>query len=225
MYVTDKYVFVHMNKCAGVFVKDFIIKNFPTKIKVYKHAPLRCIREEDRKKKILGVIRNPFSWYVSFYHYHRENGYYTKLSFAEYIKCHLQNSRKLISKAQKKNVLDKNAKIYPPETKLNIGSFTFHFINFFAFKSLKILRTWTDEQLENSFSNICKVYLMRQENLKETMIDVFGEQYRGQLANMPKKNISQHGHYSKYYTSELVKMVEEKEKLILQYYGYKFEQK
>jgi len=223
MYVTDKYVFIHLNKNAGVFVKDFMRKNFKTKIKVYKHAPLRCIRESDRGKIKIGVIRNPFSWYVSFYHYHKENGYYPKLTFEQYVKLHLENSRKLISKAQKKNVLDKNAKIYPPSTKMDIGSCTFHYIHFFSYKAVEILKTWTRERLGENFGRVSNINTMLScENLKNDMIGLFGEKFRKELESAPKKNTTKHKPYQEYYTPELRRLVEEKDGILINYYGYKF---
>jgi hypothetical protein len=213
-----------MNKCAGVFVKDFIRKHYKTKIKVYKHSPVRCIRESDRGKIKIGIIRNPFEWYVSFFHYHKENGYYPKMNFEKYVKLHLENSRKLISKAQKKNVLDKNAKIYPPHAHhLNIGSCTFHYIHFFSYNALKILREWTDEKLSLNWENVSNMdVLMTCESLRNDMIGVFGEEYRKELESAPKKNTTKHKHYREYYSPELRKLVEKKDGILLNYYGYKF---
>lgn len=222
MYVTDKYVFIHHNKNAGVFVKDYMLKRFKDcKIKVYKHAPIRCLPEADRNKIKIGVVRNPFDWYVSFYHYHQANGWYTKVGFSEYVKTHLSNSRQLISKAQKKNVIDKSAKIRPPKAKyMDIGSCTFHYINFFCFDSWDVLRTWRDYDLKENFKNICDLdVVMRTERLRKDMAKLFKDK---SIINLSKKNTSTHRHYREYYDPELRKLVEKKDGILMKHYGYKF---
>ena len=222
MYVNDKYVFIHHNKNAGVFVKDYMLANIPkTKVIVYKHAPLRCLPERHRKKIKIGVVRNPFEWYVSFFSYHKANGYYPKLSFEQYIRKHLDNSRGLISKAQKKNVLNKNAKIYPPSARyLDIGSCTYHYIHFFSYRAVKILKEWKNDIFEHCFPEISDMdTLFRQERLYTGMTKFFNDP---KILALDRKNESKHKHYREYYTPELRRLVEKKDEALLKYYGYEY---
>lgn len=228
MYVTDKHVFIHHNKNAGVWIKDWMIEHLGAKVVVYKHAPIRCLGEKHRKKIKFGVVRNPFDWYVSFYHYHQANGWYKHLTFKEYVKRHLENSRGLIAKAQKKNVLNKHARIHPPAAKhLNIGSCTFHFIHFFSYKAVEILEGWTNADLNRQWDKVCDLdVLMRFERVRQDMCRLFPHKVNdarsNTIVNAPRKNVSTHGRYQDYYDRELRELVERKDGLMLKHLGYEF---
>lgn len=227
MYVTDKHVFVHHNKNAGVWIKDWLIEHKHARVVVYKHAPLRCLGERHRKKVKFGVVRNPFDWYVSFYHYHQQNGWYKGLPFKEYVKKHLENSRGLIAKAERKNVLNKHARIHPPAARhLNIGSCTFHFIHFFAYNAVDILQNWTNTDLDQRWEQVCDLdVLMRFERVRQDMSKLFPHRVshrRNSIVNAPPKNTSRHGRYQEYYDADLRKLVEEKDGIMLEHLGYDF---
>jgi hypothetical protein len=102
MVITDKFVFVHQPKTGGHFVRQVIdtvataeLADFPLgrlrragllprrfgyrKTADY-HDTCHEIPAEDRRKKIVSAVRDPFDFYVSFYHYgwwaaHPEDSY------------------------------------------------------------------------------------------------------------------------------------------------------
>ena len=67
MIITDKLVFLHLHKSGGTFVNNFIGKFFPRAQKVGYHLPGSCIPEPFRHLPVLGIVRSPWTYYVSWY--------------------------------------------------------------------------------------------------------------------------------------------------------------
>lgn len=216
MYITKTHVFTHLNKAAGCTVKDFMIKYLGATIHKYKHAPLRMLAPQHRDKIKIGVTRSPFSWYVSYYHYHQDNGRFKGVPFKEYIERHTMNPRPLLSLMGKK-VRKKFPKVYPPKTDLPIGSFTLHFINYFNFNSWEIFKG--NELIVDHHLDV----LMRTETLKQDMIKVFGEKYTSRINGFKKRNKSKHGDFHKYYDQEMIDLIYKREGILMKRLGYEFE--
>lgn len=75
MIVTDKLVFLHVPKAAGMFVSKWMQEVFPeasdlTPEGLRQHASLAEVhRALLRGRKVFATIRDPWSWYVSLYHF------------------------------------------------------------------------------------------------------------------------------------------------------------
>ena len=67
MIATDKFVFVHMHKCGGTFINLFIRKFFPVAREIGYHYPISMLPTEYRHLPVLGTVRNPWEFYVSYY--------------------------------------------------------------------------------------------------------------------------------------------------------------
>ena len=70
MLITRHFVFVHFQKTGGVFIKNlcqahtnWVISNDE------EHPPASAIPSQFRHLPVLGFVRNPWDWYVSWYHY------------------------------------------------------------------------------------------------------------------------------------------------------------
>jgi len=218
MYTTNKYVFIHMNKTGGVFVKDYLIKYMDAKVYKYKHSPIRMLEQKHHNKTKIGVIRNPFSWYVSYYTYLTKNKVLTTMDFPQFLFTYTQHPRALLDFMGRK-IRRKYENLYPPRTKLPIGSWTFHFINYFSYDANRIFKEEILAPVDPSNLDV----LMRTETLKEDMIKVFGEEHRESIMNLPKKNVSNAKPYQEYYTPELRSFVEQRDGTLMEYLGYKYD--
>lgn len=72
MLITRHFVFVHQLKTAGGFIKQLCSAHMPADwILLYdlEHPPAREIPEKFRHLPVFGIMRNPWDWYVSWYHY------------------------------------------------------------------------------------------------------------------------------------------------------------
>ena len=69
MIVTDHFVFVHLHKCGGSFVNEVLTRFFPSARRVGYHYPRSMIPGTHRGLPVLGVLRNPWDFYVSYHHF------------------------------------------------------------------------------------------------------------------------------------------------------------
>lgn len=73
MLVTDDFVFVHIPKTAGTFIQEVIRGHLPVLADWdYAHTPDSDLPDEWRHLPGFCVIRNPWDWYVSWFHYEIE---------------------------------------------------------------------------------------------------------------------------------------------------------
>ena len=217
MYVTKDFVFIHMNKCAGVFVKDFMKRYLGATTNRYKHAPIRMMENKHRHKTTIGCTRHPYGWYVSFYTY-LENNIGFKMGFDEFIKTYTEHSRALLSLGGK-GIRRKFENLYPPRTNLPIGAYTYFFINYFSNHARAIFTQWDIKALKRNKEYFLKDidHLMRVETLREDMIKVFGEKYREAIENFPRKNASVN---KPTLTDEHKAIIKERDSILMEYLDY-----
>ncbi len=68
MIVTNKFVFIHLHKSGGTFVRKVILELFPDAQQIgYRHYSITMIPQEYQNLPVLGVVRNPWDFYVSYY--------------------------------------------------------------------------------------------------------------------------------------------------------------
>src|SRR4249920_1133486 len=69
MIVTDKFVFVHLPRSGGTFVSEVIGKFFPSAHEIGYHLPRSLLPKEYSHLPVLGAVRNPWDFYVSWYNH------------------------------------------------------------------------------------------------------------------------------------------------------------
>jgi hypothetical protein len=67
MIATDRFVFLHLHKSGGTFVNECLLRFVPGARQLGYHLPRAMIPSELRQLPVLGVVRNPWSYYVSWY--------------------------------------------------------------------------------------------------------------------------------------------------------------
>ena len=72
MIVTDRFVFLHLHKSGGTFVNEFLMQFVPGARQVGYHLPRTMVPEEAAALPVLGFVRNPWSYYVSWYSFQVE---------------------------------------------------------------------------------------------------------------------------------------------------------
>jgi hypothetical protein len=232
MIVTDKFVFVHLPRTGGTFVTEVINKFFPSAHEIGHHLPRELLPREYSHLPLLGTVRNPWEFYVSLYHYVRrkdsasplfswmsENG---RLGFAGSI----QNALNLGSNVDYLEVLiemlpdyvDYSRRLIPNVSKdtmrgvrgVGVGYYTFRFNEMFG-------------NPDNMF--FCRVEALNQDLV--TFFESIGaatDELRDCVLNADKRNVSEHLHYSTYYTPELAELVSVRDRTLIEKFGYVFEQ-
>ena len=69
MIVTDRLVFLHLHKSGGTFVNSLLMRCVPSARHVGYHLPYRDLAPEYRQLPVLGTVRSPWAYYVSWYHF------------------------------------------------------------------------------------------------------------------------------------------------------------
>jgi hypothetical protein len=65
--VTGRFVFLHLHKSGGSFVNECLRRHVPGAREVGYHLPASLIPEDCRHLPVIGLVRNPWSYYVSWF--------------------------------------------------------------------------------------------------------------------------------------------------------------
>ena len=232
MIVTDKFVFIHLARTGGTFVSEVIKKFFPSAQEIGRHLPRELLPKEYSHLPVLGTVRNPWEFYVSTYHYvwsryaastfvswMSDNG---RLGFTGSIRTLLnlgvddERLDALIETLPEQ--VDHSRKNIPNMTKdamrrargTGVGYYTFRF-NYL-------------------FGNADDVSFCRLESLRQDLVAFFerigaaSDELLDYVLRLDKKNISEHLHYSTYYTPELAELVLIRDRPLIERFGYVFKQ-
>ncbi len=235
MLITDKFVFLHLPRTGGTFVYDVVRKFFPSAREIGYHFPRELLPGEYSHLPILGTVRNPWEFYVSWYHYHHFGDTYSpsknvlfccvsedrKLDFVQTIRNALDLSVSddkldFLIQSLPENFDDKKRKI-PNLTKelmrkirgTGLGLYNFRF--------------------NQTFGRADDVFFCRVETLRRDLIAFFEgigaatDELRDYVLRSNKKNIAEHLHYSTYYTPELAELVSNRDRQVVKRFGFTFE--
>ncbi|MEO8444403.1 MAG: hypothetical protein ABI567_05285 [Gammaproteobacteria bacterium] len=72
MIATDSFVFLHLHKSGGSFANDCIRQHLPGARELGYHLPRSLIPTELAALPVLGLVRNPWSYYVSWYSFQKQ---------------------------------------------------------------------------------------------------------------------------------------------------------
>jgi hypothetical protein len=232
MIVTDKFVFVHLPRAGGTFISALIKKFFPSGHEIGYHLPWELLPKEYTHLPVLGAVRNPWEFYVSWY-YHvwprdaatvlvswmTENG---TVAFPGTTRNALNlgsdNERldRLIEMLPE--VVDYRRRNIPNITKdamrkirgSGVGYYTFRFNHLFGTQ-------------DNVF--ICRLETLRQDLVAFFEgIGVATDELREYVLCSDKQNMAEHFHYATYYTPELAELVLIRDRPVIERFGYVFEQ-
>ena len=67
MIVTPRFVFLHLHKSGGTFVNECLMRFVTGARQIGYHLPRSLIPKEFAHLPVLGFVRNPWSYYVSWY--------------------------------------------------------------------------------------------------------------------------------------------------------------
>jgi hypothetical protein len=232
MIVTDKFVFVHLPRTGGTFVSEVIKKFFPSAREIGHHLPRELLPREYSHLPVLGTVRNPWEFYVSWYHYvlrrdpasilvswMSENG---RLGFVGSVRNLLNlgvNDERLdVLIEMLPEHVDYSRTQIPNLTKEEMRRVHGTGVGYYSFR------------FNQMFVNADDVLFCRLETLRQDLVAFFErigaatDELRDYVLRSDKKNISEHLHYSTYYTPELAERVLIRERPLIERFGYVFEQ-
>ena len=225
---------MHLHKTGGQSITDALLHCIRDAEQIGYHLPLRLLPEQAKSRPIIGVIRNPWDWYVSWYAFNNlrgvKNPLFNIVSRGKQAGFHetIKNLARYPEATARNKTMKRSHKALLPEQFENDGGagFTKRCVNEFdspteGYYSLLVRRMLGDPK--------ANIHLIRFESLEQDLIEILHklnvpetEIIRRYLSNQPRKNSSSRGHYSQYYDTDLSALIQEKEKGLIQRFGYAF---
>lgn len=229
MIATDHFVYVHLHKSGGTFVNEGLMRHAVGARQIGYHLPCRFIPPPLRGLPVLGFVRNPWSYYVSWYSF--QSG--MKRGNAVY-RC-LSEDGRLDFKATIRNMLDLGsggAKLdellaelpeaygltginlprpaLAPIRDRGVGFYTYLYQYMFSGCGNKLFLGKT-ERLRDDFLEFLATYRIPA-----------SEALTRYLSEDSPRNTSSHGPYVDYYDDELRALVAERDAPVISAFGYAF---
>jgi hypothetical protein len=228
MIVTDRMVFLHLHKSGGTFVNRMLRHCLPKAERIGYHLPYREIPNEARRLPVVGTVRNPWAYYVSWFHFQlglpRPNQLFVTVSdggslgFAETI----TNLLFLSEDEQRLCLLEDGLpESYQPAginlIKADVANLRCWSGGFYSFlyqrlydgaAAPNVVRT---EQLRDELRPV----LQEVGHLPNRCISTF-------LAEAPRFNVSEHDEPASYFDRRLAGLVAERDRMIIERHGYIF---
>jgi hypothetical protein len=262
MFISEKLIYLQLPKTGCTHIASILAENIEG-IQIKKH---NILTDYQTKKKIIGSIRNPWSWYVSLWAYGCEGKgdiykmlieknlsliikklYKRKIGEAFYqltkptptwVEAYRDPNDPLCFQKWLKNVYEPKNRIYFPKKyyEYNLSKFAgyythryalLHLKNYYKKEARKQISNYDD--LFNYYQdNYFLDYIIRTESLETDLIKILKLcgyesleiEKRILETQGTKTNPSKHKETGFYYNEETIQMVAEKERLIIDEYGY-----
>lgn len=237
MIITDKFVFVHMHKTGGQSLGHIIADCMPDMKPVGYHYPYHMLPAESVDLPVVGMVRNPWDWYLSWYAFNTRpeigNPLFFIVSdgFQADCKRTIKNLVMLGSDSpESQNYRKALIDMLPDTLEGNAGvGLTKDSIRNMASPELGYY-SWQFQRMHGDLDN-ANLHIGRFENLQQEFISIMqtldveqADAMQAKFDNTPRHNTSRHSHYSRYIDDELRELIAQKEASLIERYGYEFEQ-
>jgi len=248
MIISDRFVFLHLPKCATTFVSTLLEEMFSdARRKLPDDNSVAAIEPQDRHKTIFGGVRNPWDWHVSYYTFKKPKGerglarkafieleprlgalYYPKLYlYAGTFDYYLSVLFWLRGAEPKK--LGNGVDTALMNT-LGIGPYTYLFVQRYFEDPEVVFKNWNVDSIlsgdlgTRACNHFCRVEDLRNELLRffdSIDLELTSEQH-SLLMSYPIKNNTNPGNRvtETFYDEEKSALIREKEELIVRMFGY-----
>jgi hypothetical protein len=226
MIVTDRMVFLHLHKSGGTFVNAMLLRCVPSARPIGYHFPYRELPAEYRELPVVGTVRNPWDYYVSWYYFQaaqrqpnilfqicsdrRELGF--RGTVANLINLSSDEVRLASLEAELPTTYSKRGLNL---TKSSVGELRERGIGYYSFL------------YERLYEGAQEPIVLRMERLREQLrstlsaLGLLPNECADQfLSEVPPLNATPHEASSRYFDDELAGLVAERDKPIIERYGY-----
>ena len=228
MIVTDSFVFLHLHKSGGSFVNDFVKRFYPSAREIGYHLPWSLVPDTHADLPALGLVRNPWSYYVSWYTFQkdrpRQNALFRILS----------DDGRLDFESTIRNMLDlgnSGARLEALVAALPPG-YGGRGLNLPGPALAPIAGTdlgFYSFLYRHMYNGAGRAFFVRMEHLRDELLKMLtgaGQSITGPMrewvAAAPAKNVSAHGKYVDYYGTELRDLVAQRDGALIAAHGYRF---
>jgi hypothetical protein len=230
MIVTPRFVFLHLHKSGGTFVNAFLMRYVAEARQVGYHLPRHMIPAESASLPVLGFVRNPWSYYVSWHAFQtsrpRPNALYRVLSdegrlgFAGTI-------RNMLMLGSDDELLRRVVAALPSaygNQGLNLPGFALAPIRrtgvgFYSFLYGYMHGTEAEPIVVGRMEHLRDDLLAMLESVGLPM----SEEMLGYIRQAPPLNVSEHGAVRDHYDPALAQLVGERDAAVTRRHGYRFD--
>ena len=206
MILSEHFVFLHLPKTGGSFVRELCTHYAPPAWKVRlldNHPTIRDIPPEYANLPIFGFVRNPFDWYVSWYTYlrkRRNDPFFNRVS--EGGSKSFGETLRTVFETDIAGMLGRNCLF----TDSPFGCY----LNYVFGNNLREIRLGKFESLREDLLRIWRSMVELPASLE------------AQIRLYPEVNKGQRGDYRAYYDQPLRRLVERRDQLVLDRFDYRF---
>jgi tetratricopeptide (TPR) repeat protein len=236
MIITERFVFIHMHKTGGQSLNDIIKRCIPKHRVMGYHYPCKEVPEDSVTLPLVGMVRNPWDWYISWYAFNNgpklrnplfaivsNNGQANLnttisnlINLGSDSALSLQHRQKLIQVLPE--TLEQNRGV--GLTKDDIRHFSDNNTGYYSWMFQRMFGGYfSDHTHIGKFENLQQDFLAIMQYLAVDQAHSMQEE----LNKRERKNVSQHSHYSHYYDAALHRLVAEKEGQLIDNFEYQFE--
>jgi hypothetical protein len=230
MIVAPRFVFLHLHKSGGTFVNDVLLRFVEGTRQVGYHLPRLLVPRDYLHHPVLGFVRNPWSWYVSWYSFQRRrprpNPLFRILSDDGRLDFE-PTVRRLVDLGQGGPDLDRVLAALPDvytNRGLNVPAFALAPIRGTGLGFYSYLERYVHGEPGDD------LHVGRMESLRRDLLDLLARveqpvsnEMRLQILDGAAQNVSEHGAYAEYYGPALRDLVAERDGGLIERFGYRFD--
>jgi len=228
MIATERFVFLHLHKSGGSFVNDFLVRFLPDARQLGYHLPRKLLPPHLTHLPALGFVRNPWSYYVSWYCFQARrpepNALFRILSDAGRLDFEhtVANMLDLGVSGQRLDAILAGLPTRYTNSGLNLPGFALEPIRSSG-------RGFYSHLYWYLYDGPGVLQVGRMESLREQLIQMLvglgqpvSAAMRAYVHDAPAANISEHEAYTRYYGEALRDLVAERDADIIARHGYRF---
>ena len=229
MIVSDRFIYIHLHKSGGSFVNEALMRFVPGATMFGYHLPRSRVPPAMRHLPVLGFVRNPWSYYVSWY------AFQARMDQPNALFQFASKNRSLDFSGTVRNLLDLGSDSENLDTLLKLlpSAYTNRGLNLPAFAlepirgSGKGFYSWLYDYMYAGGASPSRVG--RTENLRGDLFELLASvqqaishEMRGFIDNAAPRNTSTHGDWRRFYDADLAALVAERDASIIAEHGYRF---
>lgn len=229
MIVTPRFVFLHLHKSGGTFVNTGLVRFVAGARQIGYHLPRSMIPQQFASLPLLGLVRNPWSYYVSWYSFQRArprpNALFLTLSDGGTLDFKA-TVRNMLNLGRDEALLDRVLAALPAaytNQGLNLPSAALAPIRGSGLGFYSFLYRYLYGP-EVSQVSIARMEQLRSEvpRLLESVGEPLTAALRDYIDTAPALNTSEHEPHRQLYDAELAQLVAERDRFVIERHGYTF---
>jgi len=228
MIVCNKFVFLHLHKSGGTFVNQLMASCIPYVRQIGYHFPYRELPRSFARLPVVGTVRNPWDYYVSWYHFQSQMQYphtlfmcvskNNSLNFEETIfnLLSISKNEQLFTEFQQQlpsqfmaQGINLTQKCLEPHKDSGNGFYSFLYNRLYQGASEPIIIKM--EQLRDGLYSLVEQLQLQ----PQAKIQAF-------LRDAPNMNTSTHSHYQSYYSNKLKLSIASVDAAVIEQHSYMF---